>query len=281
MLSASSIHLENVSVQFPLYGGSARSLRNRLVSSVTGGRIGSDARSRICVEALTGINMRIEHGERVALIGHNGAGKTTLLRVLAGIYVPQGGRIAIKGRIAPLFDIGLGMDGEASGYDNIRLRGLSLGLSRREIESRIDEIADFTELGAFLDMPIRTYSAGMQIRLAFAVSTSVEPDILLLDEGIGAVDSTFLEKANARLKKFVDRAGILVLASHADGLLSELCTRAIRLEHGRLVDDGPLAQVMRRHRGSDWPDAETRDRPVRDVEDKDRTGSSPVHYRVA
>ena len=240
----SSIRLDRVSVQFPLYGGSARSLRNRIVSSATGGRIGSDARARACVEALSGIDLGIAHGERVALVGHNGAGKTTLLRVLAGIYVPQRGRVAIHGKIAPLFDIGLGMDGEASGYDNIRLRGLYLGLSRRQIESRIDEIADFTELGGFLDMPIRTYSAGMQTRLSFAICTSVDPEVLLLDEGILAGDAAFIAKAQARLAAFVARAGILVLASHSDSLLASLCTRALRLEHGRLVADGPLQDVL-------------------------------------
>lgn len=190
------------------------------------------------------ISIGIVHGERVALVGHNGAGKTTLLRVLAGIYVPQAGRVAVSGKIAPLFDIGLGMDGEASGYDNIRLRGLYLGLTRRQIESRIDEIADFSELGGFLDMPIRTYSAGMQTRLAFAICTCVDPDVLLLDEGILAGDAAFMEKAQARLAAFVARAGILVLASHSDGLLASLCTRALRLEHGRLVSDGPLREVL-------------------------------------
>lgn len=236
----SFIRLDRVSVQFPVYGGQARSLRNRLASTATGGRIGSDARARTCVQALDEVSLSIAHGERVALVGHNGAGKTTLLRVLAGIYAPQRGRLAVAGRIAPLFDIGLGMDGEASGYDNIRLRGLYLGLSRREVARRIDEIADFTELGSFLDMPIRTYSAGMQARLSFAICTSVEPDILLLDEGIGTGDSAFMEKANRRLADFVARAGILVLASHSDDLVARLCTRALRLEHGRLVGDGPV-----------------------------------------
>ncbi|MDB5589607.1 ABC transporter ATP-binding protein [Enterovirga sp.] len=243
-----SIALEDVGVSFPIYGGSARSLRNRLVSSATGGRIGSDQRARTCVEALAGITLKVEHGERVALIGHNGAGKTTLLRVLAGIYPPLAGRIRIEGRIAPIFDIGLGMDPDATGYDNIRIRGLYLGLSRREVESRIDDIAEFTELGSFLDMPMRTYSAGMQTRLAFAVSTSVEPEILLLDEGIGAGDASFMRRANQRLRSFVERSGILVLASHDDGLLAGLCGRAIRLEHGRMVDDGPFAEVMERYR---------------------------------
>ena len=251
----SSILVDNVSVSFPLYGGSARFFRNRLMSSATGGRIGSDKRSRTLIEALRGISLEIRHGERIALVGHNGAGKTTLLRVLSGIYPPIAGRIVIEGRVAPIFDIGLGMDPDASGYDNIRIRGLYLGLSRREVEARIDEIAAFTELGPFLDMPMRTYSAGMQTRLSFAVSTSVEPDILLLDEGIGAGDASFMERANARLRSFVERSGILVLASHDSGLLAGLCQRAIRLEHGVVIDDGPLDEVMERFRSAPPPDA--------------------------
>ncbi|WP_375460560.1 ABC transporter ATP-binding protein [uncultured Enterovirga sp.] len=242
----SAISVEKVSVSFPLYGGSARSLKNRLVMSATGGRIGADARSRTVVEALNDISLDIAHGERVALVGHNGAGKTTLLRVLSGIYPPLTGRIRVEGRVAPIFDIGLGMDPDATGYDNIRIRGLYLGLTRREVEAKIDEIADFTELGPFLDMPMRTYSAGMQTRLSFAVSTSVDPEILLLDEGIGAGDAKFLERANERLRRFVERSGILVLASHDAGLLARLCTRAIRLDHGRIIDDGPFDDVMLR-----------------------------------
>ncbi|HMO30598.1 ABC transporter ATP-binding protein [Enterovirga sp.] len=242
----SSIDVQNVSVSFPLYGGAARFLRNRLMSSATGGRVGSDKRSRTVVQALENISFSVSHGERVALIGHNGAGKTTLLRVLSGIYPPLAGRIAIDGRIAPIFDIGLGMDPDATGYDNIRIRGLYLGLSRRAVEARIAEIAEFTELGPFLDMPMRTYSAGMQTRLSFAVSTSVDPEILLLDEGIGAGDASFMERANARLRSFVERSGILVLASHDSGLLARLCERALRLEHGRIVDDGPFDEVMAR-----------------------------------
>ena len=246
-----SIELQNVGVSFPIYGGSARSLRNRIVSSATGGSIGSDQRSRTCVEALTDINLSIADGERVALIGHNGAGKTTLLRVLAGIYPPQIGRLRIEGHIAPLFDIGFGMDPDATGYDNIRLRGLFLGLTRRQVEERMDDIADFTELGAFLDMPIRTYSAGMQARLSFAISTSIKPEILLLDEGIGAGDAAFIDKARARIQSFISQAGILVLASHSRGLLSQLCSRAVRLEHGRIIDNGPLEEVLERYEGRD------------------------------
>ena len=245
-----SIDVDRIRVSFPLYGGGARSIRNRLMSSATGGRIGSDARSRTVVEALNDVSLTIRHGERVALVGHNGAGKTTLLRVLSGIYPPIAGRIVIEGRVAPIFDIGLGMNPDATGYDNIRIRGLYLGLSRREVEARVADIAAFTELGPFLDMPMRTYSAGMQARLSFAVSTSVDPEILLLDEGIGTGDASFMQRANERLLAFVERSGILVLASHDEGLVTRLCKRAIRLEHGRLVDDGPLADVLARFKAA-------------------------------
>ncbi len=244
----SAITVDAISVSFPVYGGVARSLKTRLMMSATGGRIGSDVRARRVVQALSDVSLTVRHGERVALVGHNGAGKTTLLRVLSGIYTPMAGRIVIEGRVAPIFDIGLGMDPDATGYDNIRIRGLYLGLSRRAIEARMDDIAAFTELGPFLDMPMRTYSAGMQTRLSFAVSTSVDPEILLLDEGIGAGDAAFMERANARLRAFVERSGILVLASHDAGLLARLCTRAIRLEHGSVVDDGPFDAVMDRFR---------------------------------
>lgn len=243
----SSISLSNVSVSFPIYGRSAHSLRHLLVQGVTGGRIGADAGGTTVVNALSNVTLTIGHGERVALIGHNGAGKTTLLRVLAGIYPPQTGRLSVEGHVAPLFDINLGMDPDATGIENIRLRGIYLGLSRREAEARVEEVAAFAGLGAFLSMPIRTYSAGMQTRLAFAVSTSVNPDILLLDEGIGAGDAAFVEKASERLQAFVARSGILVLASHARNLLSRFCDRAICLEHGSVIDDGPAEEVMDRY----------------------------------
>lgn len=261
----SSIEAKGVSVAFPLYGGSARFLRSRIMSSATGGRVGSDKRSRTVVQALENIDLSVRHGERVALIGHNGAGKTTLLRVLSGIYPPLTGNIRIEGRVAPIFDIGLGMDPDATGYDNIRVRGLYLGLSRRQVEAKVAEIAEFTELGPFLDMPMRTYSAGMQTRLSFAVSTSVDPEILLLDEGIGAGDAHFMERANERLRGFVERSGILILASHDAGLLSRLCERAVRLEHGRIVDDGPFDGVMARFAEDQRLGQEVADREAREA----------------
>lgn len=243
-----SITLENVHVSFPLYDTASRSLRSQLVSSSTGGLIGSDARRRPHVEALSDLSLVLERGDRVALIGHNGAGKTTLLRVLAGIYAPTQGRVRVTGRIAPIFDIALGIDMESTGYENIKLRGLYLGLTRAQIEEKKERIADFTELGPFLDMPVRTYSMGMMTRLAFAVSTSIEPEILLLDEGIGAGDAAFMEKANRRLRDFIESAGIMVLASHSDDLVRSFCNKALLLEHGRALRFGTVDEVLEAYR---------------------------------
>jgi ABC-2 type transport system ATP-binding protein/lipopolysaccharide transport system ATP-binding protein len=245
-----SILLENVSVSFPVYSSSTRSLKNRLIQSATGGQIRADgATQRISiVQALQNINLSLKSGDRIGLVGHNGAGKTTLLRVLGGIYEPNCGHVSIHGSTVPLFDIGLGMNQESTGYENIILRGLFLGLTRQQIKSRLDEIAEFTELGDFLDLPIRTYSAGMQMRLAFAVSTSVVPDILLLDEGIGAGDASFLQKARERLKRFTDQVSIIVLSSHSEELISGMCSQALLMEHGQIVKHGPTEEVLALYR---------------------------------
>jgi ABC-2 type transport system ATP-binding protein len=241
------IHLNNVSVTFPIYDASSRSLKKRLVGAATGGRIQSEAGPSV-VEALGGVTLDFRHGDRVGLIGHNGAGKTTLLRVLAGIYEPGSGEVRVEGHVAPLFDISLGMDAESNGYENIVLRGLFLGMSRAEIRARMDEIAEFTELGSFLDLPIRTYSAGMRMRLAFAVSTSIRPDILLLDEGIGAGDAAFVDKASRRLQDFTDTAAIIVLASHSEQLVGRMCRSSVLLEHGRVVGVGDTEEILALYR---------------------------------
>jgi ABC-type polysaccharide/polyol phosphate transport system ATPase subunit len=244
-----SVVLEHVHVNFPIYNGFRRSLRHTLVNATTGGRILSDTGDRICIEALDDISFNLSHGDRLGLIGHNGAGKTTLLRVLAGIYIPPEGVVRVEGRVAPIFDAGLGIDLESTGYENIRLRGLYLGFTRAQMEAKAEEIAEFTELGSFLQMPVRTYSAGMQARLAFAISTSIEPEILLLDEGIAAGDAAFLQKANQRLHEFIESSGIMVLASHSDPLIRAFCNKAMLLEHGRIVGFGPVDEVLAAYRG--------------------------------
>ncbi len=243
-----SIKLENVFVRFPIYQGATRSLRYRLMNAGTGGRIAS-LKDHICVEALSDVSFTLDHGDRLALVGHNGAGKTTLLRVLAGIYTPESGNVDVHGRIAPLFDAGFGMDPDSTGFENIYIRGLYLGMTKAEIEEHREDIIQFTELGSFLDMPMRTYSMGMQARLSFAVSTTITPEILLLDESIAAGDAAFIEKANRRMHEFVERTGILVLASHSPDLLRKFCNKGLLVNQGRVVMFDTLDNVLKAYEG--------------------------------
>lgn len=257
-----SIRLQNVSVTFPIYDARARSLKRRAMKAVTGGlvradpvgKIGTDSKHNICVRALDHVHLQIDHGARLGLIGRNGVGKSTLLHVIAGIYVPEQGKVMVDGRIATLFG-SFGIDPELSGRENIELRGLYLGLTRAEIRAKLDDIIDFTELGPFIEMPFRTYSAGMRARLDFAISTSIDAEILLLDEGLGTGDASFVEKAAKRLGQLAESASIVVLASHSESLLRRLCTHAVYLEAGRVVSEGPLADVLDQYRKSLGSDA--------------------------
>jgi ABC-2 type transport system ATP-binding protein len=242
-----SIDVQNASVDFPIFDAKNRSLKKSVLGRA-GGHI-TDAKVPV-VEALRNIDLSLRQGDRVGLVGHNGAGKSTLLRLLAGIYEPTRGRARIEGRVAPVFDLAVGMDPEISGLENILIRGLFLGMTRKQMEERVDDIAEFTELGDFLRMPLRTYSTGMRVRLALGVVTSIDPEILLLDEGIGAVDASFLAKSKKRLVDLVERAGMLVFASHSDELLRELCDTAIWMEQGRVRMQGDLEEVLRAYKGS-------------------------------
>jgi ABC-2 type transport system ATP-binding protein len=242
-----SITTKDACVDFPIFDAKSRSLK-KTVMGVVGGNIDSGAKVPI-IEALRNISVHLEHGARVGLVGHNGAGKSTLLRLFSGIYEPTRGTAEIRGRVAPVFDLGVGMDPEISGLENIIIRGLFLGMSRKQMDSRVDDIAEFTELGDFLEMPLRTYSTGMRVRLALGVVTSIDPEILLLDEGIGAVDAAFLDKSKQRLSELVERAGLLVFASHSDEFLRELCDTAIWLEHGQIRMEGGLEDVLSAYKG--------------------------------
>ena len=244
-----SITTKDACVDFPIFDAKSRSLK-KTVMGVVGGNIDSGAKVPI-IEALRNISVHLEHGARVGLVGHNGAGKSTLLRLFSGIYEPTRGTAEIRGRVAPVFDLGVGMDPEISGLENIIIRGLFLGMSRREMERRVDEIAEFTELGDYLSMPLRTYSTGMRVRLALGVVTSIDPEILLLDEGIGAVDAEFLAKARDRLNELVERSGILVFASHSDEFLADLCDSAIWMDQGSIREHGPLRDVLQHYKGRD------------------------------
>lgn len=245
-----SIRLRDVHVEIPIYNTSARSLKKQLVRATTGGRIQSDHGITV-VRALNGVSLDLKDGDRLGLVGHNGAGKTTLLRVLAGVYEPTQGTVAVQGGVMPLLDVGMGIDMEATGLDNIRLRGTLLGIEPRRLEAVVQQITDFTELGDYLEMPVRTYSSGMVLRLAFGISTCVTPDVLLMDEYFGVGDASFMQKAERRVSELISKAGIMVFASHSGELLRRLCNKAIWLHAGEQKASGEVDAVLERYAARD------------------------------
>jgi ABC-2 type transport system ATP-binding protein/lipopolysaccharide transport system ATP-binding protein len=242
-----SIVAENVTVDIPILSMRARSLRLMAMAKTRsiGGNIVDPGTSIPIVRALDGVSFRLKEGDRLGLVGHNGAGKTTLIRVLADVYTPTAGSVARTGRLLPMFDIGLGFDHEATGYENIQVRGMMLGLSRKQIRERTEEIAAFSELGEYLAMPLRTYSAGMTLRLMFSIATCVEGDIILMDEWLSAGDDSFRHKAQQKMLEVTQKAGILVIASHEKNTLLSQCNLGLRLEHGRVVAFGPIREVLK------------------------------------
>jgi lipopolysaccharide transport system ATP-binding protein len=232
---STSISARQLTVEFPIFENSHRSLKKKVLHLTTGGTIGNDAGNHPVVCALDALDFEFKDGDRVGLVGHNGSGKTTLLRVLSGIYSPTRGQLKIKGKTASLLDVSTGVDPDATGFENIYLRGIMNGFKPSMIRSKIDEIADFTELGEYLNLPVRTYSSGMMLRLTFAISTSIQADILLMDEWLSVGDADFREKAAKRLKALVDNASILVIASHNPELIDNVCNKKLQLEHGKIV----------------------------------------------
>ncbi len=240
------ISCRNLTMRFPIYGVDARSLKKHIAALTIGGRFKATAHSTE-VTALSNVNLELHAGDRLGLIGHNGSGKTTLLRALAGAYEPDEGFVEVHGRIAALLDIGLGIDPSATGYENIRLRARIAGISSAKVNEMIDQIGDFTGLGSFLAMPVKTYSAGMTARLAFAAATAINADVLLLDEWLAVGDAEFKGQAQQRLKQMADGAGIVVLASHDPTTLKLYCNKIIRLDHGvasPMVEIGQLDELM-------------------------------------
>ena len=236
-----AVDLEDVSVDFPIYGAESRSLKKRLLGRRIGSRVSYGTRQVVTIHALRDVTLRIRRGERVGLVGANGAGKSTLLRTMAGIYEPARGRVRVAGRVTTMFGLSLGLESDATGLENIRTCGLAAGMTRREIERTAAEIAEFTELGDYLDFPLFSYSAGMKARLAFAIATARQPEILLMDEWIGAGDADFLKKVHARLHALLDGVGILVLASHNERLVGQVCNRVVRLAWGGVAADETAA----------------------------------------
>jgi lipopolysaccharide transport system ATP-binding protein len=243
------IEFKNVCVDFPIYNANGRSLKKRLMQVATGGQLGADDQGRVIVRALDGLSFSLKDGDRVGLLGHNGAGKSTLLRLLSGVYSPSSGTAYIKGEVGSLIDISLGIDPEATGRENIYLRGGLLGMTKSKITEKLDEIIDFSELGDFVDMPLRTYSTGMHLRLAFAVSTIVSSEILLMDEWLSVGDEGFKHKAESRMTELVRATNILVIASHSLDLIMQTCNRVIWLEHGKIVMDSDPETVANAYFG--------------------------------
>lgn len=240
----SEITLTDVSITFPLVRYQARQSWAKEEGRKTGGKILRPKRgiTRIC--ALENINLTIKAGDRLGILGHNGAGKSTLLRAVIGVYPPSHGAVRVQGRIASMIDIHTGFDNMSSGIDNIRLRAMFMNIPKELVEARLPEVAEFTGLGDYLDLPLATYSSGMRARLAFAIATGFDPEIIVMDEWLSAGDRTFREKAEARMSAFVDQADILVIASHSDPLLMRVCNRAIVLDSGHIVFDGPVEEAI-------------------------------------
>lgn len=237
------IEVKNVSLSYPIYGANAQSFKSSLLNLATGGVLAKQS-GNIFVEALKEISFKLESGDRLGVIGHNGAGKSTLLKVLAGIYEPTKGIVNVKGRMSCLFDIMMGMDYELSGYENIVLRGVILGLSKSEISSLIPLVEEFSELGDFMNMPIKSYSSGMKIRLAFGIITHVFSEILLIDEVVSVGDAQFIHKAKAQMLNLINHSEFMVLSTHDMSMIEETCNKTLWLEKGKVKAFGPTEHVL-------------------------------------
>lgn len=230
------VQAKNLTLDFPIYGsGATRSFKKTFLNTLTGGSVAKDSKDRIVVRALDDLTFKFSEGDRVGIVGHNGAGKSTLLRTIAGVYEPTSGSIETRGKIMSMLSITLGIDLEASGFENIYLRGRVMGYSKDEIDQVYDDIVEFSGVGDYLGLPLRTYSSGMLMRLAFAVSTSMSADIILMDEWLSVGDAEFTQKADERIRSFITKSKILFLASHDERLIKSICNKIIVLEHGRIT----------------------------------------------
>lgn len=243
------ILLKNIWLSYPVLGNRGQSREGDGSKGRIGGLIRRSSRGYDEVLALRGVNLRCQHGDRIAVVGANGAGKTTLLKTLAGIYKPQQGRITRVGKTVAIINPAVGLEQNLSGYENIRTIGLLSGQTLREIDTHIPEIREFTELADYLDLPVSSYSAGMRTRLAFAVATTFHPDILVADENLGTGDAHFVERAKARMEDMMSRSSIIVLATHSERMIRQFCNRAILLHHGQVMEDGAVNEVLEAYKG--------------------------------
>ena len=228
------IEIENLSIQFPNFEMKGRSFRKAIFEGIVGGKIIKNE-TGLFVNAIEDVNLSLKGGDRLGLIGHNGAGKSTLLRAMAGCYHPSQGSITVEGRVNSLLEINIGLDQDSTGFECIKLKSKFLGFNEKELSELIEDVTEFTELGEFLHLPLRVYSSGMKIRLAFALATIGKPEIVIMDEWLGVADQGFQQKAKERLDSFVNKAGIVVLASHSTELISQFCTQVIELKNGHII----------------------------------------------
>lgn len=248
-----SIRLDNVSLDFPIYNAQAFSFRQAVVNNVLGGILKQETKSTVLVSALKNISFSLQYGDRLGLIGHNGAGKSTLLKTLAGVYTPTAGSITTEGKIATLFDIAPATYDDLTGRENLYISSIVRGKSFAEAKACLDHMGEFTELGDYLHVPMRTYSSGMRVRIGFAVATEGTPDILLIDEVFGAGDKGFMDKSVERLTALIKRAGILIFSSHSEALLSKFCNKLMILEHGEIKAFGNTDDILSFYKDEQQP----------------------------
>ena len=226
------IEIDNLSIKFPIYGIRNLSLKTKLIDSVIGGDISNESKNFISVEALKNISFSLYSGDRLAILGHNGSGKSTLLKAVAGIYHPSSGSIKVNGSITSMLDITIGLNSDATGLENIMISGMLQGLTKKKINSITDEIVNFSGLNDYINLPLRTYSTGMSMRLAFSIASSVDADVVLIDEWLSVGDSEFSLKVKNPLKEMANKAKVVILATHDVDLSQEICNKFIFLEHG-------------------------------------------------
>jgi lipopolysaccharide transport system ATP-binding protein len=239
------VKLTGVTLDYTIYSVRAQSLRNLAMNMAVGGKLYRNQGDVTVMRAVSNIHIDAEEGDRIALVGHNGSGKTTLLRVIAGIYAPTQGVVDVKGSMTSMLALGAGMDLDATGLQNIKKMGAMRMIPKKVIEQRIDAIAEFSELGHFLQLPVKTYSSGMVMRLMFSVATEFDADILVMDEWLSAGDASFVAKATERMETFVNRAKILIIGTHSFGLVKRVCNKVLVLENGASVFYGPVDEWER------------------------------------
>jgi ABC-type polysaccharide/polyol phosphate transport system ATPase subunit len=260
-----SVCLKNVTLDYPVYDLNSRSFRhnfllnNKISKYISrskhslpkvGGRVSKDISGVITIRAIENLTFDLSEGDRLAILGHNGAGKSSLLRLISGIYPPTSGMIKTNGRIMSLFNMMEGISLDATGNEVIEYRGSLLGLKSKQIAEIRDEVVEFCELGEFMDIPLRTYSTGMQVRLAFAITTAINSDILIMDEFIGAGDASFFCKAQARIETFIENTKIMVIATHSVELAKQWCNKGLLLEQGKMVGIGGIDDVIQHYKQS-------------------------------